>query len=377
MLHSDWPERVAKESRGRLSSEDLNWSPDFGLSERALEVDQPGTFITGPESTTAYLVPSMTSAGTILTMTAEDVSFSLASPFSTETTPAHNAAYADRQTVHLLGGSLSLPHSETQDCVDILSWDHTGAGATTQIGLALLSLDAQLSKGNLPNTIFVSIRGDFLAEIAKLRALRICLAHLGNLFSQDWNPAIVAAGSVLHLSAHDQRNNLVRLSLSAAAAILGGADHVSLPPWNAQKSGYSDTEAARLSENVFRLLCYESYLDQVEDPLSGSHSIESLTNSFVNAAWDAFISFKDVSPSDLSARLLNEVLPRDREQYRSGGRNSRTSSSSSSSSSSSRVIVGETHFLHPDPPLSEALAPPLFPLIENAVEPSPFSNWVL
>ncbi|HAY36689.1 MAG TPA: hypothetical protein DCY57_06895, partial [Bacteroidetes bacterium] len=71
MLHSDWPERVAKESRGRLSSEDLNWSPDFGISERALEVDQPGAFITGPESTTAYLVPSMTSAGTILTMTAE------------------------------------------------------------------------------------------------------------------------------------------------------------------------------------------------------------------------------------------------------------------------------------------------------------------
>ena len=168
-----------------------------------------------------------------------------------------------------------------------------GADAADEIGYALSTIlefarwcdSASPDTAPLRVTVRVGLRQDVFVEIAKLRALRVCLDKLG----------AAIAGSGLGVLVHgitsprvqtllDPWSNVLRSGAGAFAAIVGGADRVTVLAHD-RRFGWTE-QGERLARNVFHLLCRESYLGLVNDPAGGSYYLESLTDRLARTAWE-------------------------------------------------------------------------------------------
>ncbi|AHH96227.1 methylmalonyl-CoA mutase small subunit [Kutzneria albida] len=131
---------------------------------------------------------------------------------------------------------------------------------------------------------------DQFLTIAKLRAAR----RLWDRVSQ------VAGASPAHRAQHqhavtssamltrrDPWVNMLRTTLACFAAGTGGADAVTVLPFDAA-IGLPDGFARRIARNTQALLLEESHLAQVIDPAGGSWYVESLTEQLARTAWSWF-----------------------------------------------------------------------------------------
>lgn len=134
----------------------------------------------------------------------------------------------------------------------------------------------------------ISVDRDVLVSIAKLRALRLLWARLQQVCG--------AAGIALQIHAETSRrmltrsellDNLLRNTLAAFAAGVGGADAVSVIPHTAAL-GITDRNAHALARNLQHLLMEESHLHRVADPAAGSGAVEALTEALAERAWEEF-----------------------------------------------------------------------------------------
>lgn len=89
------------------------------------------------------------------------------------------------------------------------------------------------------------------------------------------------------LTRHDAQVNLLRGTIAAFAAGVGGADSVSVLPFT-QALGLPDADARRLARNTQIILMEESNLHRVADPGAGAGAIEERTETLAAAAWDLF-----------------------------------------------------------------------------------------
>ncbi|GLK74052.1 methylmalonyl-CoA mutase [Ancylobacter dichloromethanicus] len=89
------------------------------------------------------------------------------------------------------------------------------------------------------------------------------------------------------LTRHDAHVNLLRGTLAAFAAGVGGADSVSVLPFT-QALGLADAEARRLARNTQIILIEESNLHRVADPGAGAGAIEERTEKLAATAWELF-----------------------------------------------------------------------------------------
>jgi methylmalonyl-CoA mutase len=130
----------------------------------------------------------------------------------------------------------------------------------------------------------------FFMEIAKLRAARILWAALVTSYGVDPSSATVTVhttSSSWNLTLFDPYVNMLRGTTEAVASVLGGADIVSVLPFDypyGDSSGFS----TRIARNVQLILREEAYLDRVADPASGSYFIEYLTDSICERSWNLF-----------------------------------------------------------------------------------------
>ena len=93
---------------------------------------------------------------------------------------------------------------------------------------------------------------------------------------------VQTAGSSLTAQSID--NNVVRTTIQALAAVLGGAQ--SLHTNSRDEALALPTEdAARLALRTQQILAYESGVTETPDPLAGSYFVESLSNELEAAAW--------------------------------------------------------------------------------------------
>ncbi len=93
---------------------------------------------------------------------------------------------------------------------------------------------------------------------------------------------VQTAGSSLTAQSID--NNVVRTTIQALAAVLGGAQ--SLHTNSRDEALALPTEdAARLALRTQQILAYEAGVTETPDPLAGSYYVESLTNELEAAAW--------------------------------------------------------------------------------------------
>lgn len=142
--------------------------------------------------------------------------------------------------------------------------------------------------------IRVGIGNDFFGEIAKLRALRRCLAlvldTLG-LADRAGDVVITAATAEETLATRDVHVNLLRTTAQATAAVAGGADAVMVEAFDARLGGGS-RRGRRLARNLHALLAEESDAGAVADPGGGSFYLEHRTEQLAEAAWRQFTAWE-------------------------------------------------------------------------------------
>ncbi len=133
---------------------------------------------------------------------------------------------------------------------------------------------------------------DQFQTIAKLRAARLLWARVGEVLG-----APAAAGMRQHAvtslamtSARDPYVNLLRTTVAAFGAGVGGADLVTVRPFDAAIAdglpGTTPDFASRMARNIQLLLLEESHLGRVRDPAAGSWYVESLTEQLAERAWE-------------------------------------------------------------------------------------------
>ena len=102
--------------------------------------------------------------------------------------------------------------------------------------------------------------------------------------------------------------NLLRTTVACFAAGVGGADVVTVQPFDAAL-GLPDAFSRRIARNTQSLLVEEGHLARVLDPAGGSWYVESLTDSLAQAAWDWFT---EIERAGGLAAALDSGLVRDR-----------------------------------------------------------------
>ncbi|HSG94976.1 MAG TPA: methylmalonyl-CoA mutase family protein [Afifellaceae bacterium] len=128
-----------------------------------------------------------------------------------------------------------------------------------------------------------------LESIAKLRACRLLWNRLAEILALPLRPPlrVHAQTSWPMMTRRDPHGNLLRTTLAAFAAGVGGANSIAVLPFT-QALGLPDSAARRLARNTQLLLMEESHIDAVMDPSAGSGALEALTDATCQAAWQAF-----------------------------------------------------------------------------------------
>jgi methylmalonyl-CoA mutase N-terminal domain/subunit len=137
-------------------------------------------------------------------------------------------------------------------------------------------------------SFFWNAHNDFFEEIAKFRAARTLWAEIvrDDFGSHDPKSQMLrfhtqTGGSTL--AAQEPENNVVRVSLQALAAVLGGTQSLHT---NGQDEalGLPTEQAARIALRTQQIIAHESGVTDVVDPLAGSYYVERLTDELTQRA---------------------------------------------------------------------------------------------
>ncbi|MBK8557174.1 MAG: hypothetical protein IPL65_16025 [Lewinellaceae bacterium] len=132
---------------------------------------------------------------------------------------------------------------------------------------------------------------DFFTAIAAQRALRLCWMNLQKSWGLPVSDPDINTGFDPGVYSDDLYTNMIRATTMAMSAVLGGAQTLTVLPYDAGREGQSDFPEAfsrRIARNVQHLLKMESFLDQFEDPAAGSYYLENLSRQLGAAAWAKF-----------------------------------------------------------------------------------------
>ncbi len=139
-------------------------------------------------------------------------------------------------------------------------------------------------------SFFWNAHNDVLEEVAKFRASRRVWAKVMKERFQAKNPKswmlrvhTQTAGSML--TAQQVDNNIVRVALQTAAAVMGGTQ--SLHTNSRDEALALPTEASvQIALRTQQIVAYESGLADTVDPLGGSYYVEALTDRIEKECWD-------------------------------------------------------------------------------------------
>ena len=184
-------------------------------------------------------------------------------------------AAADARPIHDAGGS------EAQELAFALAAATAYLRALEAGGLALEEARALIF-------FRLAVDADQFLSIAKLRALRLLWARIEEACGLAPKPVFVSATTAWRmLTKRDPWVNLLRATVAAFSAGLGGADAVSVLPFTAAL-GLPDRFARRLARNTQLILIEEANLAKVADPAAGAGAVGDLTAQLCRAAWQLF-----------------------------------------------------------------------------------------
>ena len=176
-------------------------------------------------------------------------------------------------------------------------FEEQGATAVEEVGFTLAaSIDflAQMQARKVEIdctaaslTFNFSMGANFFFQIAKLRAIRLLWARVVESFGGSQESAAVhihARTSRWNKTIYDPYVNVLRGTTEAISAILGGADSLTVAPFDECYEAPGEA-SRRLARNTQILLKQEALLSRVADPGAGSYAIEVITDFIVREGW--------------------------------------------------------------------------------------------
>jgi len=146
-------------------------------------------------------------------------------------------------------------------------------------------------------SFFFAIGMNFFMEVAKLRAARTIWAQIMENFGAK-NPKSMmlrthCQTSGASLTEKDPYNNVIRTTIEAMAAMLGGTQSLHTNSFDEAMALPTDT-SARIARNTQIILQEETNMTNVVDPLGGSYYVESLTDQLVQEAWKIITEIEEM-----------------------------------------------------------------------------------
>jgi methylmalonyl-CoA mutase N-terminal domain/subunit len=153
-------------------------------------------------------------------------------------------------------------------------------------------------------SFFFAAWSELFEEVAKFRAARRMWARIvkdrfgaSNIRSMTCRFHVQTAGS--SLTAQSVENNVVRTTIQALSAVLGGAQSLHT---NARDEALAlpTEESARLALRTQQIIAHEAGVTETPDPLAGSYFVETLTNE-LEAAANAYLEEIEAMGGTLAA----------------------------------------------------------------------------
>jgi methylmalonyl-CoA mutase len=161
---------------------------------------------------------------------------------------------------------------------------------------------------------------DQFMTTAKVRALRQLWARVADVVDEPGSGAAVvhAETSLPMMTQRDPWVNMLRTTLAAFGAGVGGADTVLVFPFDVAIAGgfpgMATSFARRMARNIQLLLLEESHVGRVLDPAGGSWFVEDLTEQLAQHAWEQFQAIEQhggfADARDYIAGQIGEVAAR-------------------------------------------------------------------
>jgi len=183
-----------------------------------------------------------------------------------------------------IGSPDDAPEDAVAELVQLLHQGNFYLQKLTERGLAAADVAGVMQ-------FSMTIGKSYFLEIAKIRAFKLLWLNV----LKGWNAPLeyphIAARFSPAAYTDDLYNNMVRATTMAMSAVLGGADRLTVLPYDAGREAqatYSQSFSRRIARNVQHLLKMESGLDQLADPAAGSYYIEQLTAQLGKLVWERF-----------------------------------------------------------------------------------------
>ena len=177
--------------------------------------------------------------------------------------------------------SISGYHIREAGATAVQELAFTFANAITYVQAALdRGLDIDAFGPRL--SFFFDTHNNFLEEIAKFRAARRIWASMmrdrfGARNPRSWMLRFHAQTAGSSLTAQQPDNNVVRVTIQALAAVLGGAQSLHTNSKD-EALAIPTADAARLALRTQQIIAHESGVINTVDPVGGSYAIEALTD---------------------------------------------------------------------------------------------------
>lgn len=191
----------------------------------------------------------------------------------------------------------SAPPALVPFTIDGGKFEEDGAAAVEEIGFTLAagvdflaemqSRDVTADRAAASLNFSFAIGSSYFFQIAKLRAFRMIWARAVESFGGTHAGAkarIHARTSHWNKTVYDPHVNILRGTTEAMSAVLGGADSISVAPFDDCYKA-PDEASRRLARNTQILLKEEALLARVADPGAGSYCLEAITDFVARESW--------------------------------------------------------------------------------------------
>jgi len=171
-------------------------------------------------------------------------------------------------------------------------------------GLDVDSFAPQLS-------FFFNSHNSFFEEIAKFRAARRIWARrmrerYGAKRPESWRLRFHTQTAGCTLTEQQPLNNIIRVTLQALAAVLGGTQSLHTNSYD-EALALPSEEAVRIALRTQQIIAYESGVADTIDPLAGSYFVESLTNQIERQAMDYIGKIEEMGDGSILRGVLRGI----------------------------------------------------------------------
>ena len=244
--------------------------------------------------------------------------------------------------------SISGYHMREAGATAVQELAFTFANAIEYVRAALdAGLDVDEFAGRL--SFFFVAQNNLFEEVAKYRAARrmwakIMRERFGAKNPRSWMLRFHTQTAGVTLTAQQPDNNLIRTTIQALAAVLGGTQSLHVNSRD-EALALPSEESVQLSLRTQQILGAESGVAEVVDPLGGSYYVESLTSRLEEDAFGYIEKIDDMGGAiaalegGYQVREIHEAAYKHQQEVEKG----------------KRVIVGVNRYVGETPPISGLL----------------------